>query len=92
MVAAAGIGGYSVSTIAVISAAVTIALVGSLPNASWGLPDPNDTLPWEWNANGVAGYWSRRPVAVARRSVAVTLAGVTIGIGLLLDRAAGGWL
>ena len=28
-------------------------------------------------------------MAVARRSVAVTLAGLTVGIGLLLDRAAG---
>ena len=28
-------------------------------------------------------------MAVARRSVAVTLAGLTLGIGLLLDRAAG---
>ena len=90
VVVAAGIGGYNVSTIALISAAVTIAMIGSLPNANWGLPDPKDTLPWEWNANGVASYWSRRPVAVARRSVAVTLAGVTVGVGLLLDRAAGG--
>lgn len=56
------------------------------------MPDPLDTLPWEWNAASVAGYWSRRPVAVARRSAAVTIAGLTVGIGLLLDRAAGRFL
>lgn len=69
-----------------------VAVTASLPDAKWGLADPEDTLPWEWNANTVASYWSRRPVAVARRSVAVTLAGLTVGIGLLLDRAAGAYL
>ncbi|KAL3139585.1 hypothetical protein ABBQ38_003904 [Trebouxia sp. C0009 RCD-2024] len=82
-------GGYSSTTIAIIAAAVVVAVTASLPNSSWGMPDPLDTLPWEWNAASVAGYWSRRPVAVARRSAAVTIAGLTVGIGLLLDRAAG---
>lgn len=88
--AIAEIGGYDASTIAIVTTAVVVAVTAaSTPDASWGLPDPQDTLPWEWNANRVASYWSRRPVAVARRSVAVTLAGLTLGIGLLLDRAAG---
>lgn len=88
----AEIGGYDASTIAILGAAVLFAVTAaSLPEASWGLPDPNDTLPWEWNASSVGSYWSRRPVAVARRSVAVTLAGLTVGIGLALDRAAGRW-
>lgn len=86
----AEIGGYDANTIAIIAAAVVIAVTAaSLPDASWGLPDPQDTLPWEWNASSVGSFWSRRPVAVARRSVAVTLAGLTVGIGLLLDRASG---
>ena len=86
----AEIGGYDASTIVIIAAAVVIAVTAaSLPESTWGLPDPHDTLPWEWNASSVGSYWSRRPVAVARRSVAVTLAGLTVGIGLLLDRAAG---
>lgn len=86
----AEIGGYDASTIAILGAAVLFAVTAaSLPEASWGLPDPQDTLPWEWNATSVGSYWSRRPVAVARRSVAVTLAGLTVGIGLALDRAAG---
>ena len=86
----AEIGGYDASTIVIIAAAVVIAVTAaSLPDSTWGLPDPQDTLPWEWNASSVGSYWSRRPVAVARRSVAVTLAGLTVGIGLLLDRAAG---
>ena len=88
--AIAEVGGYDASTIAIIAAAVVVAVTAaSLPDASWGLPDPRDTLPGEWNASSVGSYWSRRPVAVARRSVAVTLAGFTVGIGLLLDRAAG---
>ena len=53
------------------------------------MPDPRDTLPWEWNADGVAGYWARRPVAVARRTVAVTFAGFSIGLALLIDKATG---
>lgn len=86
----AEIGGYDASTIAILGAAVLFAVTAaSLPEASWGLPDPLDTLPWEWNASSVGSYWSRRPVAVARRSVAVTFAGLTVGLGLALDRAAG---
>jgi hypothetical protein len=53
------------------------------------MPDPRDTLPWEWNADGVAGYWARRPVAVARRTIAVTFAGFSIGLALLIDKATG---
>ncbi len=53
------------------------------------MPDPRDTLPWEWNADGVAGYWARRPVAVARRTVAVTFAGFSIGLALFIDKATG---
>ena len=88
--AVAALGGYSANTIAIISAAVVVAVTASLPNSRWGTPDPLDTLPWDWNAASVASYWSRRPVAVARRSAAVTIAGLTVGSGLLLDRAAGG--
>lgn len=56
------------------------------------MPDPMDTLPWEWNADSVAGYWARRPVAVARRTVAVTFAGFSIGLALLIDKATGTFL
>lgn len=56
------------------------------------MPDPRDTLPWEWNADGVTGYWARRPVAVARRTVAVTFAGISIGLALLIDKATGTFL
>ena len=83
------IGGYSSSTIALIAAAVTVSVLASIPRSDWGLPDPNDTLPWEWNADGVAAYWDRRPVALARRAAAVTLTGLSVGLGLLLDRATG---
>ena len=64
----------------------------SYPRSSWGKPDPRDTLPWEWNADGVAGYWARRPVAVARRTVAVTFAGISIGLTVLIDKATGTFL
>lgn len=56
------------------------------------MPDPQDTLPWEWNADSVAGYWARRPVAVARRTVAVTFAGISVGMALLIDKATGTFL
>ncbi|KAL0055837.1 hypothetical protein WJX82_004897 [Trebouxia sp. C0006] len=82
-------GGYSATTIALISAAVAVAVIASYPRSSWGMPDPRDTLPWEWNADSVAGYWARRPVAVARRTVAVTFAGFSIGLALLIDKATG---
>ncbi len=82
-------GGYSSTTIALIAAAVMVAVAASLPRADWGLPDPRDTLPWEWNAGSVAGYWARRPVAVARRTVAVTVAGLTVGLALFIDRSTG---
>ena len=76
------------TTIALIAAVVTITVATSVPS-SWAVPDPRDALPWEWNANKVAGYWARRPVAVARRTVTVTFAGVTLGLALLIDRATG---
>ena len=65
-----------------------VAVVASIPKENWG-QDPTDTLPWEWNADIVEAYWARRPVAVARRTVAVTYAGLSVGLALLIDRARG---
>ena len=86
--APAEVGGFNVIIIALIAAAVALTIETSIP-ISWTMPDPRDTLPWEWNAISVEGYWSRRPVAVARRTVAVTFAAFSVGLALLIDRATG---
>ena len=82
--ALAEVGGFNVIIIALVVAAVVLTIETSIP-----ISDPRDTLPWEWNAKSVAGYWSRRPVAVARRTVAVTSAAFSVGLALLIDRVTG---
>ena len=82
-------GDYSATTLAVITVGVVAAVAASVPDHDYGMPEPDDVLPWEWNAYGVASYWSRRPVAVARRSLTVTLAALSVGLALFIDRAQG---
>ena len=83
--------GNSLVTYAVVSAIVTVAIIASTPSskAAAATSEPDDRLPWEYNIQRVTAYWSRRPVAVARRTVAVALAAFAIGVGLLVDRARG---
>lgn len=84
--------GNSLVTYAIISAIVTVAIIASTPSnqaAAASASEPDDRLPWEYNIGLVTAYWSRRPVAVARRTVAVALAAFTIGVGLLVDRTRG---
>lgn len=84
-------GGHSLLTIAMVSAAVAAAIIASTPSANARqAEDMNDSLPWEYDAQNVAAYWDRRPVAVAHRSLTVTLAAAAVGLGLLMDRARGG--
>ena len=85
----ADFGGYSPTTIGLLTLVIAAAVAASVPAKSYGQPDPADTLPWDWSADNVASYWSRRPVAVARRSVTVTMAALSVGLALLLDRARG---
>ena len=83
-------GGHSLLTVAIVSAAVTAAVIASTPSANARqAEDPNDSLPWEYDAQNVAAYWDRRPVAVAYRSLTVALAAAAVGLGLLTDRARG---
>ena len=89
MLLLADFGGYSPTTIGLLSIVIAAAVAASVPAKGYGQPDPADTLPWDWSADNVASYWSRRPVAVARRSVTVTMAAVSVGLALLLDRARG---
>ena len=72
-----------------LAIAIAAAVVASVPAKGYGQADPADTLPWDWSADSVSSYWSRRPVAIARRGVTVTLAAVSVGLALLVDRATG---
>lgn len=49
----------------------------------------SEQLPWDWNADAVAAFWRRRPLAVATRMAQVLSAAAAVGIGLGLDYAQG---
>ncbi len=49
----------------------------------------SEQLPWDWNADAVAAFWQRRPLAVATRMAQVLSAAAAVGIGLGLDYAQG---
>ncbi len=49
----------------------------------------SEQLPWDWNADAVAAFWRRRPLAVATRMAQVLSAAAAVGVGLGLDYAQG---
>lgn len=48
-----------------------------------------EQLPWDWDADGVAEFWRRRPLAVATRAAQVLSAAAFVGAGLGSDYALG---
>ena len=80
LVVHAGYAGHSWGTLASIAAVVSVAvLLSSRRSDSDAGPDP--LPPLVYDIEEVEQYWSQRPVAVARRSVAVAYEGVRWGIG-----------
>lgn len=48
-----------------------------------------EELPWDWDADEVAAYWRRRPVAVAARTAQVLSTALAIAASLGSDYAFG---
>lgn len=53
------------------------------------LTQVTEELPWDWDADEVAAYWRRRPVAVATRTAQVLSAALAIAASLGSDYAFG---
>ncbi|EIE22124.1 ABC1-domain-containing protein [Coccomyxa subellipsoidea C-169] len=84
-------GGYSTQT--VVCLALGVLALGLASSSGEGAGDESGVdvpLPWEYDADAVAEYWARRPVAVAHRTAEVLSTAAAVGAGLLYDRLTGG--
>ncbi|CAL8467304.1 g6841 [Coccomyxa elongata] len=86
-----GVGGYSSPTVACIALGVLALGLATAPKEdAEDEPGVDTPLPWEYDADAVANYWARRPVAVAQRTAEVLSTAALVGAGLLYDRLTGG--
>ncbi|GLC71027.1 hypothetical protein PLESTF_001062300 [Pleodorina starrii] len=84
-----GLGGHSVTTVALATALTLLAVAASTPEDGYEGPesphDASDVLSHEYDPELVAAYFSRRPLAVMRRSAQVAAEAASFGAALLVD-------